>query len=54
MLLKLTIPLGWELYIDEITGFAKADLQDSEYYCIFSITDSQGNVSYSQAVPINN
>lgn len=45
---------GWELYIDEITGFAKADLQDSEYYCIFSITDSQGNVSYSQAVPINN
>lgn len=45
---------GWELYIDEITGFAKADLQDSEYYCIFSIIDSQGNVSYSQAVPINN
>ncbi len=45
---------GWELYIDEITGFAKADLQDSEYYCIFSITDSQGNVSYSQTVPINN
>lgn len=45
---------GWELYIDEITGFAKADLQDSEYYCIFSITDSQGNVSYSQIVPINN
>lgn len=45
---------GWELYIDEITGYAKADFKNGDYYCIFSITDSQGNISYSQAVPINN
>ena len=44
---------GWEFYIDEITGFAKADLQDSLYYCIFSIIDSQGNISYSPAIPID-
>lgn len=44
---------GWELYIDEIESFQKLELSETdEYYCVFAIRDSQGNVSYSQLVPI--
>ena len=45
---------GWELYVDEIESFEKFKLTDTEnYYCVFAIRDSQGNVSYSRLVEIN-
>ena len=46
---------GWEFGINDIKSFEKYDFLQSEdeYYCIFVINDSQGNVSYSQPVLLN-